>query len=450
MSICNEAGHSNAFTPQVTLKMMKALMPRLRQLGFKTMVQYPESVNAATAVKFFDAARNDPEVWPWIGLISYHWYGQDNQTSMVKLREYAAERKLPTAQTEFTNLTMDHLYDDMVLGGVSYWEIYDTASPEYQAALSHISSTSYKYGPWYWSFRQVSHFVRPGAVRIESVSSDPQLRCLAFEQQERQVVVLMNIKRPFTPRVTTVTGLRPGTYGVSHTVGSSGVTDELGVRTVGQDGTLTVTVKGDSTLTIYSRDAVNRPPTVIEWRSQPDFLKLPATTLTLRCAATDPERDMLTYAWSVVSQPKGAAVTLAQPTAPTTRADGLTVPGPYHFRITVRDGAHTVTRDVMLGVFDGNQPPVPVDIHNRIPVWVRVKDGGTQLRGGAWDIERDPLTFKWSVARQPAGAAAVLETPDKNGCKVTGMTVPGDYVFRFTVSDPANTVSYEHTVPVYP
>ena len=114
------------------------------------------------------------------------------------------------------------------------------------------------------------------------------------------------------------------------------------------------------------------------------------------------------------------------------------------------DGQHTVGRDVLVRSFEGNQPPVPVDVHNRIPVWVRVKDGGTVLRAGAWDIERDPLSFRWTVVRQPNGAAAQLETPEKPACKVTGMTVPGDYVFRLDVSDPANTVSVEHTVPVYP
>jgi hypothetical protein len=77
-------------------------------------------------------------------------------------------------------------------------------------------------------------------------------------------------------------------------------------------------------------------------------------------------------------------------------------------------------------------------VHNRIPVWVRVKDGGTLLRGAAWDIEREPLSFKWTVVRQPDGGAAQLEPPDKAACKVSGMTVPGDYVFRLDVSDPAN------------
>lgn len=447
--ICNEAGNDNLFTPPVVARMIKALMPRLRAEGFKTMVQYPESINAAVAIRYIEAARDDPEIWNWVGLISYHWYGNDNQVSMVELRDFARERGLPTAQTEYMDLTIDHLYDDLVLGGVSYWEIYGLGTPDYEAALSHLSSDTFHGGEWYWRFRQVSHFVRPGAVRIECASSDQALRCLAFERQGQMVVVLINTIPPHGARTVTVHGLRPGAYGVSRCI-ETAPTEELGVRQVGEDGTIEVDLQPESVLTVYGRDDANRPPTLIEWRSQPDFLKRPAETLELRCAATDAERDTMRYAWSVVAQPDGAGAKLVQPDAAVTRVTGLTRPGEYIFRVEVSDGQHGVRRDVLVRSFEGNQPPVPTDVHNRIPVWVRVQDGGTLLRGSAWDIERDPLSFKWTVVHQPKGAAVQLETPDQAACKVTGMTVPGDYVFRLGVSDPANTVFVEHTVPVYP
>lgn len=447
-SICNEAGNNNVFTPEVVLRMMKALMPRLREQGFKTMVQYPESVNAEVAVRYLEAARNDPEVWKSVGLISYHWYGTDNQTFMIKLRDFARERGLPTAQTEFMDLTIDHLYDDMVLGGVSYWEVYGLASPDYEAALSHISSDTFHGGPWYWRFRQVCHYVRPGAVRVECTSSDPALRCLAFERERQLVVVLTNTTPPHGPRTVAVRGLRPGSYGVAHCI-KRAPTEELGVRKVDRDGTMDVHLQPDSVLTVYGRDEGNRPPTLLEWRSQPDFLKRPDEALELRCSATDPEHDKLTYAWSVVAQPRGAAAKLAQPDAAVTLVTGLTRPGEYVFRVEVGDGQHTVRRDVLLRAFEGNQAPVLMDVHNRVPVWVRVKDGGTLLRGGAWDLEREALSYKWTVVRQPEGAAVQLETPDKVSCKVIGMMVAGDYVFRFEVRDSTNTVSVEHTVPVY-
>lgn len=448
-SICNEAGNDNVFSPQVVIRMMKALVPRLRQHGFKTAIQYPESVNAAVAVRYLEAARDDPEVWKWVGLISYHWYGQDNQASMVKLRDFARQRHLPTAQTEFMDLTIDHLYDDIVLGGVSYWEIYGLATPDYQAALTHVGSNTLHGGRWYWRFRQVSHFVRPGAVRIACTSSDPALRCLAFEGGRQTALVLINTTAPHRARSVTVGGLKAGSYGVAQCV-QTGPTEEIGVRQVGGSGRLDVEVQPDSVLTIYGRDEVNRPPTLIEWGSHPDFLKRPAEALELRCSATDPERDTLKYAWSVAAQPDGAEAKVAQPDSAVTRVTGLTRPGEYVFRVALSDGAHTVHQDVLVRSFEGNQRPVPTDVHNRIPVWVRVNDGGTLLRSGAWDVERDPLSFGWAVVRQPEGAAAHLETPNQAACKVTGMTRPGDYVFRLEISDPANNVAVEHTVPVYP
>jgi hypothetical protein len=448
-SICNEAGNNNVFSSQVVARMMKALVPRLREAGFPTAIQFPESINAHVAWRYIEELRNDPLIWDWIGLISYHWYGRDNQTAMVQLRDFALERGLPTAQTEFMNLTIDHLYDDLVLGGTSYWEIYGLATPDFEAALSHISSTSFRGGKWYWQFRQVSHYVRPGAVRVEATSAEPALRALAFEAEGKTTAVLINTTPPHADRTVSVTGLTPGSYGVSQSVGQNPY-QELGLREVGGDGALTVTAKGNSVLTLYPRDGANRPPTVIEWRSRPDFLTLPASSLELVCSAVDPELEALACEWSVESQPTGAEVTLATPDAPKTRADGLTVAGEYVFAATVGDGTSEVTREVLVKVFDGNQPPVPMDVHNRVPVWVTVRDGGTLLRAGAWDIEKDTLTYRWSVVSQPAGAAAALETPDQQACKVTGMTTPGDYVFRLGLSDPTHTGVVQHTVPVYP
>ena len=447
--ICNEAGNNNRFSPALVSRCAKVLMPRLRQRGFRTRLQHPESVNAHVAWRYMQAVRDDPDMWKWIGLISYHWYGRDNQSAMVKLRDLARQREVPTAQTEFMDLTIDHLYDDLVLGGVSYWEVYGLVGPNYQAAASRVSSTTFRGGRWYWRFRQVSHYVRPGAVRVGCESGDDALRCLAFLSKGKPVVVLINTKQPHAERKVKIAGLSPGSYGVSRCVGPAAF-EELGLTTVGRDGELTVAVAKDSVLTVYPHDGKNRPPAVTEWRATPDFLHVPRSTTKLSCRATDPEGDSLSYAWSVVRQPDGARASLATPATATALADGLTAPGEYLFAVQVADGTNTVRREVLLKVFQGNQPPVAMDVHNRIPVWVRVADGGTLLRAGAWDVENDRTSFGWTVVRQPAGAQARLESPHKPACRVRGMTVAGDYVFRLTLGDGTNTVTVDHTVPVYP
>ena len=332
--ICNEAGNGNVFTPAVVGRMAKALMPRLRAAGFPTMLQFPESVNAQVAWRYVEALREDPLLWQWVGLISYHWYGRDNQTYMARLSDFARSRGLPTAQTEFMSLTIDHLYDDLTIGGTSYWEVYGLAGPDYQAALSHVSSRTFRGGDWYWRFRQVSHYVRPGAVRVGCTSSDPALRCLGFEQGGAQTVVLINTARPLAARTVTVGGLTPGAYGVSGCVGREPYAEQ-GVAQVGVDGALEVNVPANAVVTVYSHGVSNLPPVMTQWVSDPNFLEAPASSLQLTCAATDPERDALSYAWSVAAQPAGARVALAQTGAPSVHADGLSVPGQYVFAASV-------------------------------------------------------------------------------------------------------------------
>ncbi|MGD9496987.1 MAG: hypothetical protein AB7Y46_11870 [Armatimonadota bacterium] len=444
--ICNEAGNNNPFTPQVVAQMIRATVPRLRELGFPTMIQFPESINVAVAMRYIEALQGQTDLWPHIGLIAYHLYG--NNDRLGELREFALARGLPTAQTEFMNLTIDHLYTDLTVGGCSYWEIYGLASPDYATIDGGISSDSFRGGNHYWRFRQVTHYVRPGAVRVEATCSDPALRALAFDHNGRVTVVLINTGEGARSRSAIVAGLPPGMYGICRTTGN-GPYEEGQPTEVVADGRARLTVAADSVYTVYPRTATNLPPTITAWRARPAFLHVPQASVTLSVAATDPDLDGLRCAWRVIAQPEGAQASIAAPNAASAQASGLSLPGEYLFAVEVADGRHTVEERLIVRVFAENQPPVPVDVHNRIPVRVTVADGKTLLRGGGRDIEGDPLTRRWSVVRQPQGAKAVLAAPTEDACEVSGLTVPGDYVFRFELSDPTHTVAEELTVPVY-
>ena len=94
-------------------------------------------------------------------------------------------------------------------------------------------------------------------------------------------------------------------------------------------------------------------------------------------------------------------MTLADPNAGKTSVSGLTVPGDYAFTVTTSDGRATATREVRITVFAGNQPPVPIDVHNRLPVMLTLPATSTSLRGGAWDLEGDRLAYSWRVLSAP-------------------------------------------------
>jgi O-glycosyl hydrolase len=452
--ILNEAGNNNPFSVSVVAEMIKALGPRLQASGLSTRIQFPESVNAQTAWNsYIQKVQGDDDVWRYIGCLSYHLYGT-NDPYRSQIGALGASLGLPTAQTEFMDLTMNHLYDDLTLGAVSYWEIYGIG----QCLQWNPGNTSFSRIRQYWNFRQVMHFVRPGAVRIGAVSTDSNLRVLAFSHGGGIIVVLIN---GAGSRTASIVNLQVGTYGVCQSVGG-GVYQELGLQVVtaargpAESGTLAVTVPSNAVMTVYAYPGTNQPPVVTDFKATPDFLTLsepgrpaPSTT-SLSASATDPERDPLSYWWSVTSRPAGADVSLTAPGSATTSATGLTVAGEYVFTVAVSDSTNTVTRDVALNVYAGNQPPFPFDVHNRLPVTMTLPASSTQLRGAGMDVEGDPLSYRWSVLSEPPGADALLAAPTTATCPVTNMTVAGDYVFQLELSDPTHTVAAELTVTVYP
>jgi len=451
-SICNEAGNGNAFSPQVVAAAIKALGPKLEALQLPTRIEFPECVNAGQSWRYIQFARDDEEVWRHVGLVTYHLYGSTAERPQI--RDFAHARGIPTGQTEFMGTTINHLYDDLTEGGCSVWEHYvmagwgnTTLSGCYVSANHNL--TSFSRYPHYWQFRQVMHYVRPGAVRIEAASDDPALRPLAFIRDGKMTVVLLNTTPPHKTRTVALKGVPENVYRACYAAGNKPY-EELGYKRVRAGQPLTLDVPANAVLTLYPFGPQYMPPAVTDWRATPNYLTAPKSATTLSASATDPDLQPLAFEWTVESQPAGARAALATPKAATTQASGLAVPGDYVFAITVSDPVQKTVRRVRLTVFKENQPPVVVDLHNRIPLVVTLPQSTTLLRGGGRDLEGDPLTYRWSIISQPQGAAAAIEDIPKKGQQLSNLTVAGDHVIRLEVSDPTHTVAESLTVHVYP
>jgi hypothetical protein len=100
----------------------KAVGPRFAAQGLNTRVQYAEAVAPQTDWNYITQVLNDPDLWASVGRISYHTYGTADPYRTY-LRDFAKSKGLTTAQTEMGNPTFDDLYSDLILGGVSYWEV---------------------------------------------------------------------------------------------------------------------------------------------------------------------------------------------------------------------------------------------------------------------------------------------------------------------------------------
>ncbi|MEK7413878.1 MAG: hypothetical protein AAB263_11240 [Planctomycetota bacterium] len=427
---------------------IKELGPRFQQLGLPTKIQFCDGINAQSTWNYIAALQNDPEVWNHVGLLSYHHYPTDPYRSQI--RDFARTKGIPTGQTENMNSNFDLLYDDLTLGGVSFWEVAFGfvawgENPAKGAYRIHKELTSYSRHVEYWKLRQVTKYVRPGSVRVEAVSDDAAIRALAFTKNGKTTTVLANSS---TTRSVTLRGLPAGSVGVSQTIG--GTHQELGIRTVA-NGILTITVPASGVVTVYPYGGVNLAPTIMNAVSSARSLLLPATSTTLTATATDPEAAPLSYSWTVTSQPTGAAASFATPNAASTTANGLSRIGEYLFTVTVSDGSRTSSREIWLNVLNANQPPVMMGFEQRNPSGkLTLPTSSVELRGFAKDQEADPITYQWSTVSKPAGATITFAAPNATTCATSGMTVAGDYVFRLVASDGFHTISKDRTITVLP
>jgi Putative Ig domain len=432
---------------------IKALGPRFLAQGLATRVQYAECVAPQTDWNYITPEMNDADMWPFVGRISYHNYGTADPYRSY-LRDYAKAKGLTTAQTEMGSPSFDDLYADLTLAGVSYWEVAYSASV---TLVPNAGLTAFTPSNYYIRLRELIHYVRPGAVRIGAIPSDPLFHVLAFSQNGKVTTVIDNTSA--STQTVNLSGLPAGNYGVSQAAAGATFFKELGIRTVGVDGALTITnVTGNSSITtVYPYAGTNQPPTIEVWGASPGFLVAPTNSATLSVIANDAELATLTYRWSVTNQPAGANAVFVNSNAPTTVVNGLTVAGTYVFNVNVSDGANISSKQVYLIAYPSTPPPVLGQTGFRISAPyglvfgdpnftthanIELPTTNVTLQAGISDLANSDFTGRgtWTLTNQPAGANAGISGGTvyifvSIRANVTNMTVPGDYVFQLVVTN---------------
>ncbi len=253
-----------------------------------------------------------------------------------------------------------------------------------------------------------------GHVTLSASGCDPELATLSWQWSVvAQPAGADAVLATPTAAKTEVSGLtRPGEYGFRATVSdaTSSGQREVWVRVV--EGNLPPTV-----LDLHNR----LPVTVTVGRGQTE----------LRGGGLDPEGDPLTYAWSLVSQPAGASANLATPDKQQCKLLALTVPGVYRCRLTVSDGAHSVSGDHDVVVHANQSPPV-IRSAGAAPAVLAAPGARCTLSVDSTDPQGSPVTHWWVVKSAPAGAKPVIVRPGSATTEVTGLDQPGTYLFTVT------------------
>jgi hypothetical protein len=430
-----------------------ALGPRLISHGLMTKAQFAEGVDPHTSWIYDTAVHRDPAWWSYVGRLSYHRYGADDPYRGY-LADSAKVHGISTGQTEMANPTIDDIFSDLLQGNVTYWEVGFSGS---NILTSTAGNTNWLPSGTFFRLRQVIHYVRPGAVRVAAVASDTLFRVMAFKNKGAVTTVIINPKAAQTVKIT---GLPPGRYGLSQAASGANNYQELGIQTVGGDGTISISIGGNSTAaTLYPYSGANHAPDITSWSASPGYLIAPSTTASLTAKVNDAELDPLTYHWSIASQPMGASANLATPFALTTSVSGVSIPGLYIFAISVSDGINTSIRKVFIEVYDSNPPPLlsqsgfrfsaPYGLVFSNPqdtthANIELPTSSATLQVGIGDLANSDFTGrgKWRLVSEPVGASAIVDSTVyifiSIRAQVSNMSVPGDYVFQCNVTNPGH------------
>jgi hypothetical protein len=150
--------------------------------------------------------------------------------------------------------------------------------------------------------------------------------------------------------------------------------------------------------------------------------------------STDPDHDVLTFAWTLLTKPTGSTAVLSRATdpKPTFTAD---VAGTYTATLIVSDGKliSNVPSVVTIVASISNSAPVA---NAGVKQFVVFGASSTVTLDGTYstDSDNDQLFYKWTLVSKPTGSAAVLSSASDPKPTFTA-NLAGEYVFALQVND---------------
>jgi hypothetical protein len=135
--------------------------------------------------------------------------------------------------------------------------------------------------------------------------------------------------------------------------------------------------------------------------------------------------------WSVVSVPAGAVVAFNNVNANDAIVSGLTLSGNYVFKWTISNGTCPPSESTV--TITKEAAPTTANAGNNQVICTN----NTVLNGNVPTIG----TGTWSIVSQPTGATAVFINPNQNNTTLTGLTLPGNYILRWSITSGACTSS---------
>lgn len=243
------------WSPRPTGEALVAAAERLRAAGYEPDVIAPSHSGMAGSVSFFDEMIQVDGVLDELTDLSYHRYRGVSDQALSDIADRAENHGLRTGMLEHIGSGHEDLHDDLTVANNSAWQQFglgfvtdDRNSPGLYLVVDPATSVV-RLSNMARFLSQYFNAIRPGAVRVEATSEDPNLKPIAFLNADGRRVVVVNAD---TGGSFTVGGLPSGTYEIGYTTPEE-LVPTAEERTLKEEGVLQVSLPAGGVLSIRQK-----------------------------------------------------------------------------------------------------------------------------------------------------------------------------------------------------
>jgi glucosylceramidase len=211
--------------PEIRVLLRDFVGPALQQSGLPTKMMISEAPERLVAYKRYPIILDDPEVRKFVSVVAYHGYDFKHFDKVADLKRkysdlpfwmdelcyayeagYPKNKKLPIYEFADGDVWGNIIFNDLEAGTSAwlYWNaildetggpwavspVHGNPDPNIQHPVVIINKTTHEitYTGTYYYLAHFSKFVRPGAVRIQTVGRSASIRVMTFQSPEHGIV----------------------------------------------------------------------------------------------------------------------------------------------------------------------------------------------------------------------------------------------------------------------
>jgi O-glycosyl hydrolase len=200
------------YTPDECVEVVRSLIRAIDMANLPVSVNGGESGSWFAADMYLNVLMADPDIAADFDTFSVHSYGPKITTAMKEPLVCLVKARYPRVklwQTEWCEmaggrdtgmdsaLTMaDLMHEDLTLGNVASWQLWIAVSKyDFHDGIIYVDENTHAITQTkrLWAFGNFSRFVRPGFVRIPSISTISSLKASAYRSADSRSIVLVVI-----------------------------------------------------------------------------------------------------------------------------------------------------------------------------------------------------------------------------------------------------------------